>query len=136
MRHAKETATDLYTAGLRPHRTQPSPNSALPKSASDIGSGTALVSFSPLDIGALADAVVVAKRSKVVQLEAGVQASGISIQSKVSVVPTGPKAARNAASPEIAVVVPVPKNFGWGVLSWIVVMCQLSVILSPLSGFV
>ena len=94
------------------------------------------MSFSPLDIGALADAVVVAKRSKVVQLEAGVQASGISIQSKVSVVPTGPKAARNAASPEIAVVVPVPKNFGWGVLSWIVVMCQLSVILSPLSGFV
>jgi hypothetical protein len=62
-----------------------------------------------------------------------VQASGISIQSKVSVVPTGPKAARNAASPEIAVVVPVPKNFGCGVLSWIVVMCQLSVILVCLS---
>jgi hypothetical protein len=89
------------------------------------------VSFSPLDIGALAEAVVVAKLSKVVQLAAGVQTSGISIQSNVSIVPTGPNAARNAASPEIAVVVPVPKNFGWGVLSWIVVMCQVSVMVSP-----
>jgi hypothetical protein len=53
----------------------------------------------------------------VVQLAAGVQASGISIQSNVSIVPTGPKAARNAASPEMAVVTPVPKNFGCGVLS-------------------
>ena len=41
--------------------------------------------------------------SKVVQLAATVQLSGISIQSKLSIVPTGPNAARNAASPEIAV---------------------------------
>jgi len=93
------------------------------------------VSFSPLEIGALAEVVVVANWSKVVQLAATAQLSGISIQSKLSIVPTGPNAARNAASPEIAVVTPAPKNFGWGVLSWITVMCQVSVNVSP-SGLV
>ena len=122
----------VYAALPLRRPSQPSPKSALPRSAREAGSGTvASVSFSPLDIGALAEAVVVAKLSKVVQLAAGVQTSGISIQSNVSIVPTGPNAARNAASPEIAVVVPVPKNFGWGVLSWIVVMCQVSVMVSP-----
>ena len=93
------------------------------------------MSFSPLEIGALAEVVVVANWSKVVQLAATAQLSGISIQSKLSIVPTGPNAARNAASTEIAVVAPVPKNFGWGVLSWITVMCQVSVNVSP-SGLV
>jgi hypothetical protein len=32
-------------------------------------------------------------------------------------------------------VIPVPKNFGWGVLSWIIVMCRVSVKVSP-SGLV
>lgn len=103
---------------------------------SDIGSGTALASFSPLDIGALADASVVAKKSKVMQLEAGVQASGISVQSKISVAPTGPKAARNAASPEIAVVVPVPEELRLGRIVLDSGNVPSLVTLSPLSGFV
>jgi len=37
-----------------------------------VGSGTVLGIFSPLEIGALAEAVVVANRSKVVQLAAGI----------------------------------------------------------------
>ena len=41
----------------------------------------------------------------------------------------------DSAITEIAVVTPVPKNFGWGVLSWITVMCQVSVNVSP-SGLV
>ena len=98
--------------------SQVSPTSALPRIPRDAGSGVATAtSFSPLDIGALAEVVVVANWSKVVQLAGTAQVIGISIQSNVSIVPTGPKAARNAASPEMAVVIPVPKNFGCGVLS-------------------
>src|SRR5438270_9032719 len=41
--------------------SQPRPKRALPKSARDPGSGTAVVSFSPLEIGALAEVVVVAR---------------------------------------------------------------------------
>jgi hypothetical protein len=93
------------------------------------------VNFSPLDIGALAEVVVVANWSKVAQFAGTAHVSGISVKSKASVVPTGPKAARNAASPEIAVVIPVPKSFGWGVLSWIKVTRQVSVRVSP-SGLV
>jgi hypothetical protein len=78
-----------------------------------------VVNFSPLDIGALAEVVVVANWSKVAQFAGTAHVSGISVKSKASVVPTEPKAARNAASPAIAVVIPVPKSFGWGVLSWI-----------------
>src|SRR5437868_12886735 len=91
----------MYDTALRRCRpSQPRPKRARPKSARDPGSGTAVVSFSPLEIGALAEVVVVANWSKVVQLAATAQLSGISIQSKLSIVPTGPNAARNAASPE------------------------------------
>jgi hypothetical protein len=58
------------------------------------------VSFSPLEIGALAEVVVVANWSKVVQLAATAQLSGISIQSKLSIVPTGPNAADSGMSAE------------------------------------
>src|SRR5712671_398347 len=122
----------IFYAALPRHRpSQPIPKRALPRRARDTGSGTATPNFSPLDIGALAEVVVVANWSNVVQLAGTVQVIGISIKSKLSIVPTGPKAARNAASPDIAVVVPVPKNFGCGVLSWITVTCQVSVNVSP-----
>jgi hypothetical protein len=39
---------------------KPSPKSAVPSRARDIGSGTGVPNFSPLDIGALAEGVVVA----------------------------------------------------------------------------
>src|SRR5439155_20940749 len=124
----------LYRALRRRRPSIPKPTSAPPRSVSDAGSGTE-GNFSPLEIPAVAEAVVVANWSRVVQLAAGVQTSAISIQSNVSLPPTAPNAATNAASPEIAVVVPVPKNFGWGVLSWIIETCQVSVMVSP-SGFV
>src|SRR5947208_11852002 len=83
----QQEAVGLYYAAARRRRPiQPSPNSALAKIAREAGS-VAATKFSPLDIGALAEAVVVASWSKVVQLAAGVHSSGISVQSNLSVVP-------------------------------------------------
>jgi len=44
----------------RLRRAQPSPSNPTPRSARVVGSGTVLGIFSPLEIGALAEAVVVA----------------------------------------------------------------------------
>jgi hypothetical protein len=98
------------------------PTSALPRIKRPAGSGVvttrvsllATTSFSPLEIGALAEVVVVANWSKVVQLAGTAQLIGISMKSKLSTVPTGPKAARNAASPEIVRCYPGAKELRLG----------------------
>src|ERR1700738_1771848 len=71
-----------FAGAGRRRPNKPSPKRALPRSTREAGSGTPFGKSSPLDIGALAEAVVVANRSKVVQSAAPVQPSGLSVPSR------------------------------------------------------
>jgi hypothetical protein len=69
---------------------------------------------------AVAEALVDARKSKVLQLDDGWQTRMLVMKSRLLVSPTLPKAARNAASPDIDVVTAVAKNFGTETASAIV----------------
>ena len=81
----------------------------MPTANKSVTLGSGVGKISPLDIPAVAWPVVAANASKVPPDESGVVMK--------SILAVDPQLFRNAASPDLDVMVTVPKNFGWGVLS-------------------